>query len=94
MNATESPLLRCPPEVRNRIWYFALCGKTVHLTGRKVAGRLHIHHAVCQAKIQDSATSISDKSVSSVSSAEWKSSEFDISKLSAAKIAKLKKKTI
>ncbi|KAK5684858.1 hypothetical protein LTS10_002933 [Elasticomyces elasticus] len=30
-NATQSPLLRLPPEVRNRIWRYLMCGKTIHV---------------------------------------------------------------
>ncbi|KAK5138521.1 hypothetical protein LTR08_000108 [Meristemomyces frigidus] len=52
-NATESPLLRCPPEVRNRIWYFALCGQTIHVTGKTRQGRPVIYHRACQAAVKD-----------------------------------------
>ncbi|KAK5738469.1 hypothetical protein LTR17_005997 [Elasticomyces elasticus] len=30
-NATRSPLLKLPPEVRNRIWRHLMCGKTIHV---------------------------------------------------------------
>ncbi|KAK3654469.1 hypothetical protein LTR56_004099 [Elasticomyces elasticus] len=30
-NATLSPLLRLPPEVRNRIWRYLMCGNTIHV---------------------------------------------------------------
>ncbi|KAK5727806.1 hypothetical protein LTR17_012464 [Elasticomyces elasticus] len=31
LNATQSPLLRLPPEVRNRIWRYLMCGNTIHV---------------------------------------------------------------
>ncbi|KAK4891073.1 hypothetical protein LTR27_010280 [Elasticomyces elasticus] len=30
-NATQSPLLGLPPEVRNRIWRYLMCGITIHV---------------------------------------------------------------
>ncbi|KAK7178872.1 hypothetical protein PSPO01_15057 [Paraphaeosphaeria sporulosa] len=32
-NSTESPLLRVPPEIRNRIWKHAVGGLEIHITG-------------------------------------------------------------
>ncbi|KAK5128737.1 hypothetical protein LTR85_000070 [Meristemomyces frigidus] len=42
-NATNSPLLRLPPEVRNRIWRYVLCGNTVRVTVRND----QLERAVC-----------------------------------------------
>lgn len=46
-NATNSPLLRLPPEIRNRIWQLVMCNKAVHITDhRYMIGRFQC--AVCQ----------------------------------------------
>ncbi|KAK0365200.1 hypothetical protein LTR91_012572 [Friedmanniomyces endolithicus] len=47
-NAVNSPLLRLPPEIRNRIWYFALGGRTIHICSFNLKGRHHRVYSVCQ----------------------------------------------
>ncbi|KAK5128739.1 hypothetical protein LTR85_000072 [Meristemomyces frigidus] len=48
-NATDSPLLRLPPEIRNRIWHMLLGGKTLHITTNNGRPR----HAICQGDTDD-----------------------------------------
>ncbi|KAK3623067.1 hypothetical protein LTR56_021820 [Elasticomyces elasticus] len=44
-NATSSPLLRLPPELRNRIWCLVLGGNSIHIAGWD---RADIVHSICQ----------------------------------------------
>ncbi|KAK5128873.1 hypothetical protein LTR85_000206 [Meristemomyces frigidus] len=53
LNATQSPLLRLPPELRNRIWYLALGGKTVHVYGYNDHRRQRVYHSICRASADD-----------------------------------------
>lgn len=50
-NAFKSPLLRLPPEVRNRIWYFLFGGMTIHVTADSRRGP--VAHAVCCSPLRD-----------------------------------------
>jgi len=50
-NAAKSPLLRLPPEVRNRIWYFLFGGMTIHIKADSSRGP--IAHAVCRSPLRD-----------------------------------------
>ncbi|KAK5741470.1 hypothetical protein LTR17_003905 [Elasticomyces elasticus] len=59
-NATSSPLLKLPPEIRNRIWGFLFGGKTVHVQGdyypqgrRRRLVRRRLVHMVCQVPNSD-----------------------------------------
>ncbi|EMC93098.1 hypothetical protein BAUCODRAFT_273785 [Baudoinia panamericana UAMH 10762] len=52
-NATKSPLLRLPPEVRNRIWGILLAGKTLHIEAVKVKGTWKVHHSICCSSTND-----------------------------------------
>ncbi|KAK4899814.1 ATP synthase mitochondrial F1 complex assembly factor 2 [Elasticomyces elasticus] len=64
-NATTSPLLKLPPEIRNRIWGFLFGGKTVHIEAKyvQVTGggrtshlRSGVLHTVCQVPNDDEET--------------------------------------
>ncbi|KAK4545372.1 hypothetical protein LTR36_003552 [Oleoguttula mirabilis] len=58
-NAQNSPLLRLPPEVRNRIWYFLLCdGETIHVRGRTKQGRPVVKYSICSAVTNDEDTAM------------------------------------
>lgn len=54
-NATDSPLLRLPPELRNRIWSLVLGGKTIHVefSFRPRPKRLVICHHVCKSALNE-----------------------------------------
>ncbi|KAK4556803.1 hypothetical protein LTR86_006374 [Recurvomyces mirabilis] len=46
----RSRLMQLPPEIRNRIWKFALAGNLIHIMGVRLNGRFstsRVRHAVC-----------------------------------------------
>ncbi|KAK0333755.1 hypothetical protein LTR91_020205 [Friedmanniomyces endolithicus] len=47
-NAANSPLLKLPPEIRNRIWHLVLGGRTIHISSSSVMGRRRRFYSVCQ----------------------------------------------
>ncbi|KAK5684906.1 hypothetical protein LTS10_002981 [Elasticomyces elasticus] len=53
-NATTSPLLKLPPEIRNRIWGFLFGGKTVHVHFECPSHRMV--HFICQVPNDDEDT--------------------------------------
>ena len=55
-NATKSPLLRLPPEVRNRIWTFLLGERSIHVHSSMLKGRPIVLHRVCAAEVSDDET--------------------------------------
>lgn len=57
-NATDSPLLRLPPELRNRIWCMVLGGKTIHVNYMPsywsiTDGTPRAVHSICQTSTDD-----------------------------------------
>lgn len=81
VNATNSPLLRLPPEVRNRIWYFVLCGKMIHAAGYyddDDRRRPRATHAICCAAIDDESTAAEIRSWSETDGdPEWHAGYFE-----------------
>ena len=57
-NASESPLLSLPPELRNRVYRLVLGGRAIHLEMKK--GR--ICHAICQCSVTEEELTKSDRS--------------------------------
>ncbi|TKA52550.1 hypothetical protein B0A55_12778, partial [Friedmanniomyces simplex] len=54
-NATNSPLLKLPPEIRNRIWHLVLGGRTLHTYTHLRRGVRHVGHSICRVPDDDEA---------------------------------------
>ncbi|KAK3624342.1 hypothetical protein LTR56_021060 [Elasticomyces elasticus] len=52
-NATTSPLLKLPPEIRNRIWGFLFGGKIVHIQYEYTRPGRRMVHFICQVPNDD-----------------------------------------